>query len=61
MFAARGIAVSFSVFVLVYLGLSLAVACAWRRLWGGIGLVLETRRVVDGRQHRTQRDTDFRR
>ena len=33
MFAARGIAVSFSVFVLVYLGLSLAVACAWRRLW----------------------------
>ena len=33
MFAARGIAVSFSVFVLVYCGLSLAVGCSWRRLW----------------------------
>jgi len=33
MFAARGIAVSFSVFVLVYCGLSLAVFCAWRRIW----------------------------
>jgi len=32
-FAARGIAVSFSVFVLVYSGLSLAVGCSWRRLW----------------------------
>lgn len=33
MFAARGIAVSFSVFVLVYSGLSVAVCCAWRRIW----------------------------
>jgi len=33
MFLARGIAISLSVFVLVYLGLSLAVCCAWRRLW----------------------------
>jgi beta-lactamase regulating signal transducer with metallopeptidase domain len=33
MFAARGIAVSFSVFVLVYCALSLAVCCGWRRLW----------------------------
>ncbi len=33
MFAARGIAVSFSVFVIVYCVLSLAVACGWRRAW----------------------------
>jgi beta-lactamase regulating signal transducer with metallopeptidase domain len=33
MFAARGIAVSLSVFVLVYCGLSLAVCCAWRKVW----------------------------
>lgn len=33
MFAVRGIAVSLSVFVLVYSGLSLAVGCSWRRLW----------------------------
>lgn len=33
MFAARGIAVSFSVFVIVYCLLSLAVACGWRRVW----------------------------
>jgi hypothetical protein len=33
MFAARGIAVSFSVFVLVYCGLSFAVCCAWRKIW----------------------------
>jgi hypothetical protein len=35
MFAARGIAVSFSVFVLVYCGLSLAVCWGWRKvsLW----------------------------
>src|SRR4029077_10130632 len=33
MFAARGFAVSFSVFVLVYCGLSLAVCCVWRRIW----------------------------
>ena len=33
MFAARGIAVSFSVFVMVYCVLSLAVCLAWRRCW----------------------------
>jgi Zn-dependent protease with chaperone function len=33
MFAARGIAVSLSVFVLLYCGLSLAVCCAWRSVW----------------------------
>lgn len=33
MFAARGIAVSFSVFVLVYGVLSMAVCCAWRKSW----------------------------
>ena len=33
MFAARGIAVSLSVFVLVYCVLSLAVCLCWRRLW----------------------------
>ena len=33
MFAARGIAISFSVFVLVYCGLSLAVGCMWRKVW----------------------------
>jgi Zn-dependent protease with chaperone function len=33
MFAARGIAVSFSVFVLVYCVLSLAVCFAWRSFW----------------------------
>jgi len=32
-FAARGIVVSFSVFMLVYCGLSLAVCCAWRKIW----------------------------
>ncbi len=32
MFAVRGIAVSFSVFVLVYCVLSLAVCCFWQRL-----------------------------
>jgi beta-lactamase regulating signal transducer with metallopeptidase domain len=31
MFAVRGIAISFSVFVLVYCGLSLAVGCMWRK------------------------------
>lgn len=35
MFAARGIAVSLSVFVMVYCVLSVAVACAWRRFWRG--------------------------
>ena len=33
MFALRGVAVSFSVFVLVYCTLSLAVCCAWRWFW----------------------------
>jgi Zn-dependent protease with chaperone function len=34
MFAARGVAVSLSVFVLVYCALSLAVGLTWRRFWG---------------------------
>src|SRR5216684_3320962 len=33
MFALRGIAVSFSVFLLLYCGLSLAVGCIWRKVW----------------------------
>jgi beta-lactamase regulating signal transducer with metallopeptidase domain len=33
MFAARLVAVSLSVFVLIYSGLSLAVGCGWRRFW----------------------------
>jgi Zn-dependent protease with chaperone function len=33
MFAARGIAVSFSGFLIVYLGLSLVVLGAWRKIW----------------------------
>jgi Zn-dependent protease with chaperone function len=33
MFATRGIAVSLSVFVIVYSVLSLALACGWRRAW----------------------------
>ena len=33
MFAVRGIAVAFSVFVLVYGALSLAMGCIWRRAW----------------------------
>lgn len=33
MFAIRGIAVSFSVFVIVYLALSLAVSLVWQRVW----------------------------
>ncbi len=33
MFAARGIAVSFSVFLLVYCALSLAVCFTWRKAW----------------------------
>ena len=33
MFAARGIVVSFSIFVLVYCVLSLAVNCTWRKIW----------------------------
>jgi beta-lactamase regulating signal transducer with metallopeptidase domain len=35
MFAVRGIAVSFSVFILLYSALSLAVCALWRRLWPG--------------------------
>jgi Zn-dependent protease with chaperone function len=33
MFGARLVAVSFSVFVLIYSGLSLAVSCVWRKFW----------------------------
>ncbi|MGA8761645.1 MAG: M56 family metallopeptidase [Candidatus Sulfotelmatobacter sp.] len=33
MFAARGIAVSLSVFSLLYVALSLSVCCLWRRIW----------------------------
>ena len=33
MFAARGLAVSFSVFVMVYCALSLAVCLVWRAVW----------------------------
>jgi Zn-dependent protease with chaperone function len=33
MFAARGIAVSISVFLLVYCVLSLVVCCSWQRVW----------------------------
>jgi Zn-dependent protease with chaperone function len=33
MFAARGLAISFSVFFLVYSALSIAVCCLWRRVW----------------------------
>lgn len=33
MFAVRGFVVSFSVFVMVYASLSVAVCCAWRRAW----------------------------
>ena len=33
MFAARLLAVSSSVFVLVYSALSLAVSCGWRKIW----------------------------
>lgn len=35
MFAARGIAVSFSIFVTLYCVLSLAVWCGWRQVWLG--------------------------
>ena len=35
MFAMRGIAVSFSVFVILYCALSVAVCGVWRRLWSG--------------------------
>lgn len=36
MFLARGVAVSFSVFLIIYCCLSLAVSCAWRRVWPSI-------------------------
>ena len=48
MFAARGIAVSFSVFLIVYCALSLAVACTWR--WSKVWLhsrQLSARRAAD--------------
>jgi Zn-dependent protease with chaperone function len=47
MFAARGIAVSFSVFVIIYCVLSLAVACVWQRTW------------MRGRRFRVRRAADF--
>jgi len=46
MFAARGIAVSLSVFVIVYSILSLALACGWRRASLG-ALRLSVRRAAD--------------
>jgi beta-lactamase regulating signal transducer with metallopeptidase domain len=33
MFAVRGIAVSFSIFVILYVALSATVCCLWRRIW----------------------------
>jgi beta-lactamase regulating signal transducer with metallopeptidase domain len=33
MFALRGLAIAFSIFVLFYGGLSLAVCCVWRQVW----------------------------
>lgn len=46
MFAARGIAVSFSVFVIVYAALSLAVCLVWRNVWEH-GQGHPTRRLAD--------------
>jgi len=46
MFAARGIAVSFSVFFIVYCALSLAVAFGWHRAWTH-GRRLSLRRAAD--------------
>ena len=46
MFAARGIAVSFSVFVIVYCALSVAVCGVWRRVWFG-GQEYSARRFAD--------------
>jgi Zn-dependent protease with chaperone function len=46
MFAARGIAVSFSVFVMVYCVLSLAVCLTWRKVWL-LGQGLPIRRMAD--------------
>lgn len=46
MFAMRGIAVSFSVFVIVYGALSVAVCGLWRRVWLG-GQMYSARRCAD--------------
>src|SRR5207249_8779679 len=46
MFAARGIAVSFSVFVMVYSALSVAVCLGWRIVWLRIQSH-PTRRIAD--------------
>ncbi len=46
MFAMRGIAVSFSVFVIVYCALSVAVCGVWRRVWLG-GQQYSARRCAD--------------
>jgi Zn-dependent protease with chaperone function len=46
MFAARGIAVSLSVFVIVYSILSLALVCGWRRAWVCVQR-LSVRRAAD--------------
>ncbi len=46
MFAARGIAVSFSVFLIVDCALSLAVVCTWRKVWLH-SQQLSARRVAD--------------
>jgi len=47
MFAARGISVSLSIFVLVYSVLSVAILCVWRRVW------------VWGHQHSAKSCADF--
>ncbi len=46
MFAMRGIAVSFSIFLILYSALSLAVCGVWRRVWLG-GQRLSARRCAD--------------
>jgi beta-lactamase regulating signal transducer with metallopeptidase domain len=46
MFAVRGIAVSFSIFVLLYSALSVAVCGVWRRVWSG-GQRHSARRCAD--------------
>ncbi len=47
MFAVRGIAVSFSIFVIIYGAMSLAVLLLWRKLW------------QYGQQHSARRSADF--
>jgi hypothetical protein len=47
MFAVRGIAVSFSIFFILYSGLSLAVCLLWRRVWA-YGQRGSARRSADG-------------